>query len=411
MSRIIKAALVFLVVAAIGGWVSYPLWDGFGPWKALPESLAPSEQRLEDPRYANAALLAQDAIVRHRAEHGFPAISAAVSVNGELIWAGTSGWSDLEAGIAATPDTAFRIGSTSKAVTATILARLIDAGEIDLDAPISTYIGDLPNPIWEDFTPRQLGSHMTGLPEYEANSDLLGGFFTLCGCRHYASVRDSLTIFQGARLRFEPGTDFHYTSFDVNLLAAAMAESQGERYFDLLQEQVTTPLGLNILGGDSDGIERPSLAHFYETDGRRARLWRDFDLSQRWPSGGLVSTSSDLVRIGGAWLDESYISRPTRDALWTPQRLANGEINEQGYAIGWRFAPESARPGDDTRTVARAHHGGVSKGAMSWLVVYPDYGLAIALNINTRAESFPVFSSVGREIAAAFLAEIDPPAP
>ena len=403
-------AVGLLILSGLTAWLSYPLWDGMGPWRSLPNEPAPASFDLTDNEYADAGVAALELIAAHRERHGFPAITAAVSVEGELVWAGAAGWADLDGLTPATTATVFRIGSTSKAVTATALARMIDAGRMDLDAPISDWREDWPNPAWTGMTPRQLGSHTAGLPEYSNNTDRAGQYLTLCGCKHFDAVIDSLEIFDSAELLFEPGESFSYSSFDVNMLGAAIAGAQGGGYFDALEARVFDPLGLEATGGDGDGAFRPDLAVFYETRsgeaGAEARIWRDFDLSQRWPGGGLVSTSAELVRIGGAWLDEEFISAPTREAMWTPQRLNDGSVNEQSYAIGWRFYPDATWPGDEARPLPYAHHGGVSKGAMSWLVVYPDYGLSIAVNINTRAETFGTFAAVEDEIAAVFLARI-----
>lgn len=408
MKRVLLVAgAILAILFGAATWFSYPLWGGWGAWHDMPITEAPASSRLVDDRFADAGADALEALSNHRYEHGFPAITAAVSYRGELVWSGATGWSDLYAGTPAHAGTTLRIGSTSKAVTATALARLIDAGEMSLDAPISDYAGNWPNPLWQDLTPRQLGSHTAGLPEYSNNSDRAGQYLTLCGCRHYETVRDSLSIVDSADLLFLPGTDFSYSSFDVNILGAAIAASQGRPYLDVLHEQVFDPLGLDRSGGDADGTDRPDLARFYETDGERARLWRPFDLSQRWPGGGLVSTSEELVIIGGAWLNPNFISPETRDAMWTPQPLADGSVNEQSYAIGWRFYPEATWPGDEERRLPYAHHGGVSKGAMSWLVVYPDYELSIAVNINTRAETFGTFASVEDQIAVLFLERIE----
>jgi CubicO group peptidase (beta-lactamase class C family) len=93
--------------------------------------------------------------------------------------------------------------------------------------------------------------------------------------------------------------------------------------------------------------------------------------------------------------------------MWTPQLLSNGQVNEQSYALGWRFYRDALHPGDSTRVLPFAHHGGVSKGAMSWLVVYPAYHLSIAVNINTRADTFAEFAEVEDEIAALFLERME----
>lgn len=403
----LRLGLVAVVALALVAYLSYPLWSGFGAWQTLPTESVPISQTVDDEFYAEVGERALEAIRLHRERHGFPALTAAVSISGEVVWTGAVGWSNLETRTPATRNTVMRIGSTSKAVTATALARLIDSGTMSLDAPLSEYSNDWPNAAWHALTPRQLASHTAGLPEYENNGDRLGSIHTLLGYRHYSSVRESLEVFDGANLIYEPGTDFAYTSFDVNLLGAAIAATQEQPFLDVLDRLVFDPLGLVASGGDSDGRERSELAQFYDLDGDRVRVWRAFDLSQRWPSGGLLSTSAELVRIGGSWMDPNFISAETREAMWTPQVLRNGAVNEQSYAIGWRFYPDATWPGDDSRRLPFAHHGGVSKGAMSWLVVYPDYRLSIAVNINTRAEEFSEFSSVESELAALFLARIE----
>ena len=396
-----------IVVLAFCGCVSYPLWNGYGAWQTLPTDNVPSSQTLDDVRFTDAGQQALEAIKSHRDTQGFPALTAAVAIDGGIVWTGAVGWADLAGKIPAARDTVLRIGSTSKAVTATALARLVDRGEMSLDAPLSDYHNQWPNSAWNDLTPRQLASHTAGLPDYENNGDRMGQMITLCGCRHYASVVDSLTIFDGSDLIYEPGTDFAYSSFDVSLLGAAIAISQEQSFLNVLDRLVFSPLELVTTGSESDGRDWPHLAQFYQQDEGRVRKWKPFDLSQRLPGGGLVSTSSDLVRIGCSWLDPAFISIETRQAMWTPQVLRNGKVNEQSYAIGWRYYPDAKWPGDDSRALPFAHHGGTTKGAMSWLVVYPDYRLSIAVNINTRTENYSDFNSVEGRIAALFLARLD----
>ncbi|MBT5708550.1 MAG: beta-lactamase family protein [Verrucomicrobia bacterium] len=334
-------------------------------------------------------------------------MTAAVAIDGAVVWTGAVGWADLNARTPASRDTVMRIGSTSKAVTATALARLVDSSEMSLDAPLSDYHDHWPNTAWNELTPRQLASHTAGLPGYENNGDRMGQMITLCGCRHYTSVVESLAIFDGSDLIYEPGTDFAYSSFDVNLLGAAISFSQEQPFLDVLARLVFDPLELVATGSESDGKVRSDLAQFYQQDRDRVRTWKPFDLSQRLPGGGLVSTSADLVRIGCSWLDPEFISIETRQAMWTPQVLKNGDVNEQNYAIGWRYYPDAKWPGDDSRALPFAHHGGTTKGAMSWLVVYPDYQCSIAININTRTENYSDFNSVEGRIAGLFLARLD----
>ncbi len=65
-----------------------------------------------------------------------------VAHNGDTVFDYASGQADRERGVANTPDTLFRIGSMNKMFTAVSVLQLVEAGKIDLDAPIATYLPD-----------------------------------------------------------------------------------------------------------------------------------------------------------------------------------------------------------------------------------------------------------------------------
>src|SRR5690606_29362357 len=128
-------------------------------------------------------------LTRHKEKIHAPAISAAVAIDGEIVWAGAVGWANVEAQVPATTETLFRIGSTSKAVTGTLLAKMVQEGMIDLDRPIADYYTGVPNPEWEQLTPRQLASHSSGLPDYIDNYGDPWGFYYLFKLnKRYTSV-------------------------------------------------------------------------------------------------------------------------------------------------------------------------------------------------------------------------------
>jgi CubicO group peptidase (beta-lactamase class C family) len=399
--------VLFISVIGFLAFTSYPLWGGYGPWMSNPtEVKTPVSSSTEDPKFAMISEAAVKLLVEHRAQQGFPGITAAVGVAGKLVWTGAVGWADVTSRIPTHRDTRFRIGSTSKAVTATALARLIDKGVLTLDAPISSYVSNLPQPWWNNLTLRMLSSHTAGIVDYESNRDIKGLYFSLCGCVAYDSVSAGLEMFDAnPEPLYEPGTDFLYTSYDVNLVGAVMAQNQRKSYLQVLAENVLQPLGLKRTGGAPLDTDK-SIATFYEIRDGEFRTWRQFDLSQRLPGGGLYSTSAELVKIGNAWLNDDFISPTTRQMMLAPQTLTNGEVNAQSYAHGWRSNSNHPHPLDDSATLPRFHHGGVSKGAMSWLVVYPTVGLVIAVNINTRATTFAEFNKVEKELSKLFLVNI-----
>jgi len=395
--RLILKVVLTLFVAA----VVYLFWPLYGflaednpslrkpwAWREVPDA----EQCQASPVSAAMQALADQAcaVLRaHQARLHAPSLSMAITVDGKMVWSAAVGWADIAGQIPATPRTLYRIGSTSKPVTGTLLARLVDQGIVTLDEPVGHYDNALPNPEWSSLTLRQLASHMAGLPEYETNRDTIGLYHSMALRRHHDDVRQGLGLFDGSPQRFSPGSRFEYSSFGTVLIASILQSATQQPFKTLMQEQVLTPLGLNspVLDG-----AHPDRARFYQLDGSRAQRWRDVDLSNKLPGGGFMSRPEDMVTLGAAWLDPSFISGTTREQFWTPQALSSGDINPQSYALTWRW----------NAVHQYAHHGGVSKGAMAWLAVYPEQSLAIALSTNTTLPLFSEFSSVQDDLVRLF---------
>ncbi|QFT52972.1 serine hydrolase [Microbulbifer sp. THAF38] len=378
-------------------------------WQALATE-APSTHKIYRHDLKEAADQSLKVIETHRQEIGSPAISAAVSACGKLVWAGASGWADLEKQIPVTTETRFRIGSTSKALTGTALARLVQKGSIDLDKSITHYLEALPNQEWAEITPRQLASHMSGLPHYKKNSDWLGLYKTLALDRHYDSMYQALEIFDSSELLFQPGSNFYYSTLGTVLLGAVLAGAEQKSYLDVMEDEVFIPAGMKNTGiSPLNGNMERNIARFYKSNGLsgdelRLREWRPVDLSHRLPGGGFISTPTDLVKLGAHYLDDNFLAAETREAFWTPQKLANGEVNEQHYALGWRYREQEI---PSLGIVRHANHGGVSRGSQSWLMVIPDHNLSVALNINRKTKIFWDFGRISMDIAEAFIRQQD----
>ncbi len=416
--RIYLVSGISLIVALLT-WRAYPVYLFFAyadgstlpakAWIELPPN-APQEQVAGQEAYreVGASLMLQ--MDTHRIGIGAAAISAAVLIGDEVVWAGASGWADIENRTAATPDTRFRIGSTSKALTATGLARLIEVGKIGLDTPLSTLWDELPNPAWSEMTPRQLASHMAGLPHYGENTDWRGLLHTLVLRDHFDSVHDAVLLFDESELLFEPGSDFFYSSYGTVLLSAAMSKAADVPYLSLMQDLVFDPNGMTgVVVSASNPASQANMSIPYHHNNKlgdelRLRPWRNVDLSHRLAGGGFAATSTDLVKLGRSYFIDSNpdaISAKISNEMWTPQVLDSGQVNEQGYGIGWRVREEEFLPGQHFMQV---NHGGVSRGGQSWLMLIPQEEMAVALNINGRTDVFWDFGSFSYEIASAFLA-------
>lgn len=392
-----------VVLATIAAVIAAGFWlRGELGWLPLPAE-APLTSTALDPAFDNAARDALAELEAMRVEEGIPGVTAAVAVDRALVWVGAAGWSDLEARTPMTPDAMMRIGSTSKAITGTLLARLHDQGVLSMSDTVGDHVAQPLNPAWATLQLRQLMSHTAGMPGYEENTDWFGVIDTIRMQGSYESVEDGLRLVDGSDLLFEPGAEFHYSSFDVNLAALTAEYASGRDYAALIENEVRAPLGLDTPRLADRGARPENEARYYLIrSGDRIKRWPHTDVSQRWPGGGLVARSRDLVLVASAWLDPEVISPETQAMFWTPMRLENGTVNEQNYAMGWRVDRVSSRFGEDRAPVRIVHHGGVSRGAMSWLTIYPELGISVAVNINTNTPDFGDFARVEAVILRIF---------
>lgn len=385
------------------GKVPMPFWG----YVDIPQDI-PSRNEVHQAEYQQAAESALTLLKAHRQKINTPGISAAVAIDGEVVWAGTAGWADIADNRPLTPDSQFRIGSTSKALTATLFARMVQDEKLTLDTPLNQLTLGSRNPHWQNITPRQLASHTAGLPHYKENTEAVGLYRSIALNSSYRDVLDAVALFDDSDMLFSPGEDFSYSSYGTVLLSAVLQETGGKPYQTLMQETVLKPLTMVHTTPTTVSVhaeqEAANLATFYWREDEslpRVRPWRDVDLSHRLAGGGFISTPSDLVKLGSGFINNDFISEPVRAAFWTPQTLNNGDVNEQHYAIGWRVHDSDL--GEGIGKVKIANHGGVSRGSQSWLMVIPQYRMAIAVNINSKTETFWDFGRISFPLARTFI--------
>ncbi|MEO9970103.1 MAG: serine hydrolase domain-containing protein [Hyphomonadaceae bacterium] len=312
-----------------------------------------------------------------------PAISIAIGLDGELIWARALGLRDLENGTPVSLDTRFRIGSTAKALTGTLAARLVEESILDLDAPISGLVPYYPAKP-HDITTRHLLTHTAGIRHYE-------------GAEYYSrktheNVESAVDVFSRSPLKFDPGTGFAYSSYGYVLASASMEGASGLSFDELIEEKLATPLDMpNTM---REGLALGDFATPYEIRGGKYKTPFPADNSNRTAGGGFVATPTDLVLMTQEIMTGDYLTSSTKETLlYTPQKLTNGDINEQNYALGWR-SHNWNRMFEGERDVFIAHHYGKASGSESFLAMFPEYNLSISIVTNRNLEDTLEFSGL-----------------
>ncbi len=320
-------------------------------------------------------------IVRARLD-SIPGLAIAVARDGRIVWSEGFGWADLEQQVPVTPATEFRVGSISKSLTSAAVGLLVEAGKLDLDAPVQHYVPSFPVKRWP-ITTRLVAGHLAGIRHYRGTEFLLD--------QHYDNVLQSLDIFKDDSLLFQPGTRFSYSSYGWNLISAVIEGASGDDYLHFMRMRVLEPLHLAHTRPD---VLDTLVPHRTRSYGRYRGTWLNepaVDNSYKWAGGGFLSTAEDLVTYGSALLQPGFLKAETLRLLFTSQRLTDGSAS--GYGIGWFVATDSA--GHPVYS-----HGGGSVGGTSFLAIYPDSKLVVA--IVTNMTDAPL-RRLPQEVAALFL--------
>ncbi|TNJ33686.1 serine hydrolase domain-containing protein [Arenimonas terrae] len=400
--RLLRHLVRFLLLSAV---LLGPNLVFFGRWHA-PTQPIPAVAATPDDQRAAAGLpagLASDlaATLREsRDRAGLPSLSAAIAFDGQLQWAGATGLADIEAGRAATVASRYRTGSVAKPITAVALMRLVEAGKLDLDAPLSTYLPQLPDTL-QPITARQLASHRGGIRHYSRLPAWWMGWHESYSRKPYVTVADGLELFVDDAPEFAPGTGFLYSTFGYSLLSRQMEAASGRSFPELLQDEVFAPAGMNATAVDRAG-DMPERVAFYEAEGGRYTPSYPIDSSYKIAGGGLVSTPSDLVRLGQGLLGDRLLSEAGRQALWTPLALADGTMNPENYGVGWRI-DTSTRLLGASRPTRVLHHGGTQPGAAAFFMLVPEHGIVVTVMSNSgtgtaRAEAQEAAYALVRQV-------------
>lgn len=381
-------AIAILSLLLIGAILLYPMLLPYVGLRALPE-FPPESETTMDSAWQHLEDTLQESLLVTAEQLNAPGISAAVGVDGKVIWAQALGHADIEEKKALTVNTQFRVGSVSKSITSVGLGKMVEDGLVNLDDAAQSHV-----PYFGEDKPtlslRQLASHTSGIRHY--------GF---CFCfpaveslstKQFDSMEESVGIFGKDKLQFEPGHGFQYSTYGYTLLSAAMEEASGKPFLDYMQQQIFAPLGMSQTMGDWSTKAIPERASFYIVKNGKYREAYSVNSSYKWAGGGMLSTPTDLVKMANALLNDSFLDAATKEELWTPIPLANGEMNPQNYALGWRIGEVAELVPEGN--VSIVHHGGTITGSITLLILFPEYNTSIAMMVNRSGSSGELFKPI-----------------
>jgi serine beta-lactamase-like protein LACTB, mitochondrial len=315
-------------------------------------------------------------ITPYLSDHFVPGLSLAVVDQGAVVYTQGFGLADVENSVPASADTVYRIASVSKSITAIGAMQLVEAGKLNLDAPIQNYCPDFPHKKWP-ITSRELLMHQSGIRDYRDDAETIN-------TRHYASIREALTQFENDPLEFEPGTKMQYTSYGYIVVGCVIEGASGVPYADYMRKAVFTPAKMiSTRLDDVFAIILHRARGYRLTPQNQLRNAVFVDVSNKPPGSGINSTATDMGNFLVALYAGKLVSQSTLDEMFKPANTRDGKPTI--YGIGFYCGG----PIGDHNGLKEVGHGGEQQGVSSLLYLLPEkkFGVAILTNLEGRQNS------------------------
>ena len=311
---------------------------------------------------------------------GIPGLTAAVVLDGEVVYIGAFGVRRLGSGEALTPEHVFHFASVSKPFVATAIVQLVEQGRVSLDDAVTKYLPyfRLSDERFRDITIRQMLNHTSGMPDVEDYEWDRPQLDEGAAERYVRSIASE-------RLLWAPGENWRYSNMAFDALGDVVAKVSGESFEAYVAANILEPLGM-----DRSSFIYPEIDETLMTSGH---VGEPPEVSGVYPYNRRHAPSSTL---------NSSVSQMTR---WILVNLRRGELDgrrilrDASYDLLWTRTSETSRDGvqlglgwflgqrEGQRTV---FHSGGDTGFRSYILLLPEDAIGIVLasnweNTDTRA--------------------------
>jgi D-alanyl-D-alanine carboxypeptidase len=341
-----------------------------------------------------------------RARGSAPGLSAAVALPDGRTITVSSGLADSTGSVPLTPTHRMLAGSTGKTFFAALALQLVAEGRLDLDAPISRWLGKEPwfprLPNGAQISVRQLMNHTSGLVRYEFSPEFARDL--AADPLRVWRVPDQLAYILDQPAPFAAGAGWQYSDTNYLVLGLILEQILGGTAYDAIRTRLLAPWRLRGTIPSTSPV-LPALANGYigprPTIGLTGAMQRGESLvvnpQFEWGGGGFASTPEDLARWGQLW----YTGRAfPRELL--PQALDAVPAPELGrnvrYGLGVIVRDSPAGP--------VFGHSGFFPGYLTEMRFHSATGIAVAVMTNTS--NARLVGTLLGAIAEALVARVQP---
>jgi len=352
--------------------------------------------------------LVQEVLDRAVSQAGAPGIVAEIRDH-HGTWFGLAGVSDTKTGRQRLPHERFRIGSTTKAFTATVVLLLAAERKLRLDDTVEEWLPGMVKGNGYDgskITIRQLLNHTSGIFNYANDQEFFDKGKEAAWFEHRDDTytpEELVKVGLAHPPYFEAGEGFGYSNTNYFLAAMIVEKATGRTYGEELTRLIFRPLGLTgtYLPDGEARIRGPHPRHYSTLFSQDAdpTIYDATEMNQSfaWSTGGIVSTSQDLHRFFGALLGGRVLPPTQQQEMFTTVATEGGPpwIPNTKYGLGI-FAQELSCG------VRVWGGGGATYGSWTYAMGSRDGKHMVTSHINGDYSGLQVFNDV---LAAEFCAD------
>lgn len=292
-------------------------------------------------------------------------LSLAVIKNGKPVVNKGYGLANVELNVPLTSETVIRLGSVSKQLFTTAIMKLMQDGKLSIDDSIHKYFPDAPE-TWRPIKIKNLMSHTSGLPREPPAYDNF-------------KIQPDIEVIRSAYrlpLVFKTGEKYQYCNLAYFILAEIIKQVSGQHWQDYIHDNLFVPAGMNnsYLTDFYAIIPNRALGYMHNHD----TLVNATSMFAIRPSGGFLSTSSDMIKWDKAIREEKIIlNKENWKILWQPFiKTSDRSDSKEYYGFGWAI--------DEYHGHKLIVHGGANIGFRSVYARFVNDDLSIIILTNTQ---------------------------
>ncbi|WP_035775072.1 serine hydrolase domain-containing protein [Clostridium carboxidivorans] len=298
------------------------------------------------------------------------AIVSVVKDNNVLLSKGY-GYADEKNNIKADGEnTAFRIGSVSKTFVAFAAMQMVEQGKLDMNAPISKYLGEDSPKLKYPVTMHDLLTHTAGFEEKSSG-------LAICQNAKEETLGSVLKKYLPAQV-FKPGEVEAYSNYGGALAGYVIEKICGKPFSKYAEENILKPLKMDSSTFDLHKSSASLVSKGYKLDGREGIE----SLINIYPAGSMTSTASDMAKYMNFLMmdeDSSVLGNKAKEIMFSQQFKMDKKFSSSiGYAWG-----RNERNGH----FIYLHEGGTDNFSTIVFII-PDQKLGVFISANTQCGEF-----------------------